>query len=192
MPSPLDTLEVSPTQGTTAGKPKEEEEAQIRSDAGRDLPFTFFVSEASVVIGGEDPNEIQTPFLARKSERCMKDTVHVAVHRSVHLLGERTLSGALRLRFPRPLILDTGKTPEWAGATPLRCHGNRGGRSSPHVLREARLGARGNKHAANYAEELRASREVWMLCPRDLRQMRNRARCGSFHAVRQIRSVLLS
>ena len=53
MPSPLDTLEVSPTQGTTAGKPKEEEEeAQIRSGAGRDLPFTFFVSEASVVIGG--------------------------------------------------------------------------------------------------------------------------------------------
>jgi hypothetical protein len=24
----------------------------------------------------------------------MKDTVHVAVHRSVHLFGERTLSGA--------------------------------------------------------------------------------------------------
>ena len=27
--------------------------------------------------------------------------------------------------------LDAGKTPEWAGATPLRCHRNRGGRSSP-------------------------------------------------------------
>ena len=27
-------------------------EAQIRSGAGRDLPFTFFVSEASVVIEG--------------------------------------------------------------------------------------------------------------------------------------------
>jgi hypothetical protein len=29
------------------------------------------------------------------------------------------------------MILDTGKSPNWAGATPLRCHGNRGGRSSP-------------------------------------------------------------
>jgi len=190
MPSPLDTLEVSPTQGTTAGKPREEEEAQIRSDAGRDLPFTFFVSEASVVIGGEDPNEIQTPFLVRKSERCMKDTVHVAVHRSVHLLGGRKLSGALRLRFPRPLILDTGKTPEWAGATPLRCHENRGGRSSPHVFREARLG--GNRYAASHPEELRATHESRLLRSGDLRQMRNRARCGSFHAVRRIGSVLLS
>ena len=49
----------------------------------------------------------------------MKDTVHVAVHRSVHLFGEWTLLGALRLRCPRPLILDMGETPEWAGATPL-------------------------------------------------------------------------
>ena len=61
----------------------------------------------------------------------MKDTVHAAVHRSVHLFGEGKFYGALRLRFTRPLILDKGKTPEWAGATPLRCHGNRGGRSRP-------------------------------------------------------------
>jgi hypothetical protein len=67
----------------------------------------------------------------RKGERCMKHTVHAAVHHSVHLLGEGKFYGALRLRFTRPLILDKGKTPEWAGATPLRCHGNRGGRSSP-------------------------------------------------------------
>src|SRR6267143_2961265 len=72
-------------------------------------------------------------FLARKGERCMKDRVHAAVHRSVHLFGEGKFYGALRLRFTRPLILDTGKTPEWAGATPLRCHGKRGGRSSPQV-----------------------------------------------------------
>ena len=61
----------------------------------------------------------------------MKDTVHAAVHRSVHLFGEGKFYGALRLRFTRPLILDKGKTPKWSGATPLRCHGNRGGRSSP-------------------------------------------------------------
>ena len=61
----------------------------------------------------------------------MKDTVHAAVHRSVHLFGEGKTYGALRLRFTRLLILDKGKTPEWAGATPLRCHGNRDGRSSP-------------------------------------------------------------
>src|SRR5216683_5413293 len=83
------------------------------------------------------------PFLARKGERCMKDTVHAAVHRSVHLFGEGKFYGALRLRFTRPLILDKGKTPEWAGATPLRCHGNRGGRSRPHVCCYARRGRRG-------------------------------------------------
>src|SRR5438876_456571 len=48
----------------------------------------------------------------------MKDTVHAAVHRSVHLFGEGKFYGALRLRFTRPLILDKGKTAEWAGATP--------------------------------------------------------------------------
>jgi hypothetical protein len=49
----------------------------------------------------------------------MKDTVHAAVHRSVHLLGKGKFYGALRLRITRSLILDTGKTAEWAGATPL-------------------------------------------------------------------------
>ena len=75
----------------------------------------------------------------------MKDTVHAAVHRSVHLFGEGKFYGALRLRFTRPLILDKGKTPEWAGATPLRCHGNRGGRSSP------RQGSRRQKEACGAA-----------------------------------------
>lgn len=63
----------------------------------------------------------------------MNDTVHSAVHRSVHLCGERKLLGAQRLRIARRLILDADKTPGWAGATPLRCHGNRAGRSSPTV-----------------------------------------------------------
>ena len=49
----------------------------------------------------------------------MNDTVHSAVHRSVHLCGERKLLGAQRLRMARWLILDAGKTPGWAGATPL-------------------------------------------------------------------------
>jgi hypothetical protein len=47
----------------------------------------------------------------------MKDTVHCAVHRSVHLRGERKLLGTLRLHMTRRLILDTGKTQNWAGAT---------------------------------------------------------------------------
>ena len=74
----------------------------------------------------------------------------------------------------------------------FRCHEKRGGRSSPHVRYDARRGAKGNRYVASHPEELRASREVWMLRPRDLRHLRNRARCGSFHAVRPIGSVLLS
>jgi hypothetical protein len=49
----------------------------------------------------------------------MNDAVHQVVHRSVHLLGERKLLGAQMLRVARRLILDAGKTPGWAGATPL-------------------------------------------------------------------------
>src|SRR6266851_10193305 len=81
----------------------------------------------------------------------MKDTVHAAVHRSVHLFGEGKSYGALRFRFRRPLILDTDKTPEWAGATPLRCHGNRGGRSSPPT------GSRQQKKACGAAERRKNS-----------------------------------
>ena len=102
--------------------------------------------------------EPRSVFAVREGERSMKDTVHPAVHRSVHFCGERKLCGALRLRFTRRLILDTGKTPEWAGATPLFAtyswRKNRWGRSSPHVLREARLGMRVNKYAAINPEEL--------------------------------------
>jgi hypothetical protein len=92
----------------------------------------------------------------------------------------------------RPLILDKGKTPEWAGATPLRCHRNRSGRSSPHVHYDTRCVAKGSKYAASHPEELRASRELRILRSGNLRQMRNRTRCGSFHATQRIGSVLLS
>jgi len=51
----------------------------------------------------------------------MKDAVHAAVHRSIHVFGEGKFYGALRLRFTRPLILDTGKTPGvgWSDPTSL-------------------------------------------------------------------------
>jgi hypothetical protein len=87
----------------------------------------------------------------------MKDTVHAAVHRSVHLFGKGKSYGALRLRITRPLILDTGKTPEWAGATPLRCHGNRGGRSSPpkgsRQQKEAPCAAASSENPGGASEE---------------------------------------
>src|ERR1700675_875569 len=73
----------------------------------------------------------------------MKDTAHAAVHRSVHLFGEGKFYAALRLRFTRPLIFDKGKTSEWAGATPLRCHRNRGGRSSHTNAEKHATGQRG-------------------------------------------------
>jgi hypothetical protein len=49
----------------------------------------------------------------------MNDAVHQTVHRSVHLRGERKLWGTLQSRMAQRLILDAGKTPGWAGATPL-------------------------------------------------------------------------
>jgi hypothetical protein len=93
------------------------------------LPFSVF--EASLVVDGVDGNEFQSFLPVWKGERRMKDAVHCRVHRSVHPYGERKLLRTQRLHTTRRWILDTGKTQNWAGATPLRCHGNRGGRSSP-------------------------------------------------------------
>src|SRR6266480_4643401 len=48
-----------------------------------------------------------------------------------------------------------------------------------HTFSEKRVSGRGgNGYAAINPEELRASREVRILRPRDLRHMRNRTRCG--------------
>ena len=54
-----------------------------------------------------------------QGERCMKNRAHYPVHGSVHRSGERNLRKTRRLRVARRLILDTGKTPGWAGATPF-------------------------------------------------------------------------
>jgi len=50
------------------------------------------------------------------------------------------------LRFPRPLILDTDKTPEWAGATPLfaTCSWRKNRGVAPaHTFSEKRVSVRG-------------------------------------------------
>src|SRR5258708_30030555 len=73
----------------------------------------------------------------KRGERRMKVAVHSAVHHSVHLCGERKLLGTLMLHMTRRWILGTRKTQNWAGATPLRCHGNRGGIPSP-AIKESR------------------------------------------------------
>src|SRR5260370_41001932 len=77
-----------------------------------------------------------------QGERNMNEAVHLAVHLSVHLCGERKLRGAMRLRVTRRLILYAGKTPDWAGATPLRCHRNRGGVRQPREGSKSKLGDR--------------------------------------------------
>jgi len=61
-----------------------------------------------------------------------------------------------------------------------------------HTFAVTHAAGEGDRDAANNPEELRASREVPILRPRDLRHLRNRARCGSFHATQRIGSVLLS
>jgi len=81
------------------------------------------------------PQTRLTELVAAGGERNMNDAVHAVVHPSVHLSDEPKLRGILKLRMTQQLILDAGKTPDWAGATPLCCHGNRGGRSSPVGIR---------------------------------------------------------
>ena len=55
--------------------------ARARSGVGRDLPFTFFVSEILDGLERKDPNEIQSPFLARKGDGRVKDTRNHPRHR---------------------------------------------------------------------------------------------------------------
>jgi hypothetical protein len=82
------------------------------------------------------------------------------------------------------------------GATPLfggeSAQKFRGVTPTLHVRRKARCKEKGKRHAASHPEKLRASCELRMLRSRHLRQMRNRTRCGSFHATQRITSVLLS
>jgi hypothetical protein len=69
----------------------------------------------------------------------MKDTYHRLVHFSVHLRGERKSCGAQRMRTARHSDLGAGKTPDWAGATPvfgrLAAQNPSRGRSSPVLMK---------------------------------------------------------
>jgi hypothetical protein len=60
----------------------------------------------------------------------MKEAHHPGRHPSRHVDRHARSSRALRLRVARQSILDAGKTPSWAGATPLLgafgCPKNRG------------------------------------------------------------------
>ena len=49
----------------------------------------------------------------------MKEAHHPSRHPSRHVERDANSSRALSLRVARQPILDAGKTPSWAGATPL-------------------------------------------------------------------------
>jgi hypothetical protein len=59
-----------------------------------------------------------------------------------------------------------------------------------HMNAAKHAAGEGGSYAISHPEELRASRELRILRPRDLRQMRNRTRCGSIHAERRVGSLL--
>src|ERR1700730_16291786 len=60
----------------------------------------------------------------------MKDTDHPVRHPCVHR-PERASARRRRGCARKNGQYGRGMAPSWAGATPLRCHGTRGGRSSP-------------------------------------------------------------
>jgi len=66
---------------------------------------------------------------ARQGDWCMKDTDHPMRHPRVHLL-DRACARRRRSCARQNGQYGRGMAPSWAGATPLRCHGKRGGRSS--------------------------------------------------------------
>ena len=49
----------------------------------------------------------------------MKEAHHPSRHPSRHVERDANSSRALRLHVARQSLLDAGKTPSWAGATPL-------------------------------------------------------------------------
>jgi hypothetical protein len=57
--------------------------------------------------------------------------------------GRGEIVGSIEVAHGATRSLDAGNALKWSGATPLRCHGNRGGRSRPHVCCYARHGRRG-------------------------------------------------
>jgi hypothetical protein len=60
-------------------------------------------------------------------------------------MARREIVGSIEVPHGATRSLDAGNAPKWSGATPLRCHGNRGGRSRP------RQGRRKQKKACGAA-----------------------------------------
>src|SRR5271156_4443914 len=71
---------------------------------------------------------------------------HVTIPVSVKVTeGRDEIVGSIEVAHGATRSLDAGNAPKWSGATPLRCHGNRGGRSRP------RKGSRQQKKACGAA-----------------------------------------
>src|SRR5207302_7842871 len=119
----------------------------------------------------------------------MKDMVHRAVHRSLHLCGEGKLHGT-EVAFHATVDFGHVQNTGMGWSDPTFAHGsvakvNRGSLQPTRSPRSAPR-AKGNRYAASHPRELRASRAVRLLRSGNLRQMRNRARCGSFHTERRV------
>jgi len=95
---------------------------QIPVAQGQNPLLRFSVFEASLIVDMCRWQRISIVSPAWMGERCMKGAVHRGVHRSVHRHSERKFLETQRLHTTRRWILDTGKTPCRAGATPVRCH----------------------------------------------------------------------
>src|ERR1700675_1012779 len=73
---------------------------------------------------------LESLIAAWEGDGCMKDTDHPMRHPRVHLSDRASARRTRGCARPNGQY-GRGTAPSWAGATPLCCHGNRGGRSSP-------------------------------------------------------------
>jgi hypothetical protein len=85
---------------------------------------------------------LESLIAAWEGDGCMKDTDHPMRHPRVHLSDRASARRTRGCARPNGQY-GRGTAPSWAGATPLRCHGNRGGRSSPQFAAMHAAGRRG-------------------------------------------------
>ena len=133
------------------------------------LTFAFF--KASLVVGGSMVSKFFKDFLLWEGDVCMKDTDHCVRHRDVHQRNCATVRNEKKLSVVgRSIWTRCGSVLGWSDPTFAHDSVAKVVRGSLQPTRS--LGSspqdEGGTRAASDPEELRASRELRMLRPRDL------------------------
>jgi hypothetical protein len=108
---------------------------EIKHQNGRERPHFFGFQPPKKFLGSLPPvlarSRMREQLCRTSSEPVIAYDVHPGVHLRVHTAARCITVKPKRFARYSGWFTHSAKAPSWAGATPLRCLRNRGGRSSP-------------------------------------------------------------